>query len=54
VWRTVSFLAAQAPLAGCSEARMSTIRDVRMVRNAGCRNSRRMPHMAGMALARPP
>jgi hypothetical protein len=25
MWRTVSFLAAQASLAGCSEARMSTI-----------------------------
>lgn len=35
-WRTVSFPAAQALLASCSEARMFTIRDVRMVRNAGC------------------
>ena len=43
MWRTVSFLAAQAALASRSEARMSTIRDVRMVRNTGCRNSRRMP-----------
>ena len=41
MWRTVSLLAAQAPLTGCSEARMSTIRDVRIARNTGCRNSRR-------------
>jgi hypothetical protein len=43
MWRTVSFLAAQASLTSCSEARMSTIRDVMMVRNTGCRNSRRIP-----------
>jgi hypothetical protein len=43
MWRTVSFLAAQASLRSCSEPRMSTIRDVRMVRNTGWRNSRRMP-----------
>ena len=43
MWGTVSFLAAQASLAGWSEARMSTIRELRMVRNTGCRNSRRMP-----------
>ena len=43
MWRTVSFLAAQASLTSWSEARMSTIRDVVMVRNLGCRNSRRIP-----------
>jgi hypothetical protein len=43
MWRTVSFLAAQASLTSWSEARMSTIRDVMMVRNTGCRNSRRIP-----------
>jgi len=43
MWRTVSLLAAQAALASCSEARMSAIRDVMMVRNAGCRNSSCMP-----------
>jgi hypothetical protein len=43
MWRTVSFLAAQALAATWSEARMSTIRDVMMVRNTWCRNSRRMP-----------
>ena len=31
MWRTVSFLGAQASLATCSKARMSTIREVRMV-----------------------
>jgi len=41
--RTASFLGAQASLARCSGARMSTIRGVLMVRNTGCRNSRRMP-----------
>jgi hypothetical protein len=40
---TVSFAAAQASLTSWSEARMSTIRDVMMVRNTGCRNSRRIP-----------
>jgi len=43
MWRSVSFLAAQAALASCSEARMSTIRDVLMVRNTGCQNSRCIP-----------
>jgi hypothetical protein len=43
MWRTLSFLAAQASLASWSEARMSTIRDVMMVRNTRCANSRRMP-----------
>ena len=43
MWRTVSFLAAQASLTSWSEARMSTIRDVIMVRNTGCQNSRRIP-----------
>jgi hypothetical protein len=43
MWRAVSFLVAQASLATCSEARISTIRDVRMVRYTWCWNSRRMP-----------
>ena len=43
MWRTVSFRAAQASSASCSEAQTSASRDVWMVPNTGCRNSRRMP-----------
>jgi hypothetical protein len=35
MWRTVSFLTAQALLSSCSEARMFTIREVMMVSCAG-------------------
>ena len=43
MWRAASPRAAQAPLAGWPEARLSTIRDVRIVRNTGCQNFRCIP-----------
>jgi len=51
MWRTVSFLAAQASLTTWSEARMSTVRDVMMVRNTGCRNSRRTPRPINLSFS---
>jgi len=51
MWRTVSFLAAQASLTRWSEARMSTIRDVMMVRNLGCWNSSCMPRPINLSFS---
>ena len=51
MWHTASFLAAQASLTSWSEVRMSTIRDVVMVRNTGCRNSRRTPRPTNLSFS---